>query len=43
MRRPEPLPDRDRPAHPLGQALLLLVGVTVLLVLLAAMSTYGRG
>lgn len=34
-RRPE------RPTHPPGKALLLLVGVTILLVLLALMSTFG--
>jgi hypothetical protein len=36
-------PRGDRPGHPPRQALLLLVGVTVLLVLLTLMSTLGGG
>lgn len=32
---------RERPTHPPGKALLLLLGVLILLVLLTLMSTYG--
>jgi hypothetical protein len=34
--------DGERPRHPTGQAVWLLVGVTVLIVALAVLSSYGR-
>lgn len=36
------LPESQRPAHPTKQAVWLLVGVTLLLVALAMLSTTGR-
>jgi len=45
---PDPVPRRlrtaaeDRPRHPTGRAAWLLVGVTALIVALAALSSYGR-
>jgi hypothetical protein len=34
--------DEEGPRHPTGQAAWLLVGVTLLIVALAALSSYGR-
>jgi hypothetical protein len=34
--------DNERPQHPTGPAIWLLVGVTLLIVALAALSSYGR-
>jgi hypothetical protein len=34
--------DEERPQHPTGQAVWLLVGVTALIVALAVLSSYGR-
>ena len=39
---PRPAADGDRPAHPTRPAILLLVGVTALIVALAALSSWGR-
>lgn len=33
-------PHGDRPAHPTGKAVILLIAVTLLLVLLAALATF---
>ena len=41
MNAPTPRrPDGQRPGHPTGKAVLLLVAVTLLLVLLAALATF---
>lgn len=45
MNPPEQRPSRpptERPRHPKGAAIALLVGVTLLIVLLAVLSTPGR-
>jgi hypothetical protein len=34
--------NEERPQHPTGQAAWLLVGITVLIVALAVLSSYGR-
>ncbi len=38
---PRPRFDRERPTHPPRQALLLVVGVVLLIVALAMISTFG--
>jgi hypothetical protein len=34
--------DRDRPAHPTTKAYLLIIGIVITIVVLAAISTYGH-